>query len=206
MYIPNGYTENEVLRIINYVMGDLARDFAFGHYDRADMKQEGFIFALEALPKFNVNSETNTPLDTFLRIHIRNRFINMVRDKFYRSTPPCRACRNNETAGCTEFDSPEECPKYLRWKKRNHIKRNIAEPIGDAPELTADIFDNHVDASEHMERTDLLDFISEHLPLRFRADYRRLLDGAPIKQARYNTLIAEIKGLLGPEELECWET
>ena len=49
--IPKGMTEEEVLSIIESVVNVLAFNFKFGYFDLDDMKQQGRMYALEALPR-----------------------------------------------------------------------------------------------------------------------------------------------------------
>ena len=73
--------EEQVLTAIENVVNALARNFRFGYFDTDDMKQQGRMYALEGIPKYNPEVG---PLENFLRTHIRNRFINLKRNKLTR--------------------------------------------------------------------------------------------------------------------------
>ena len=81
MQIPKGMTEEQVVDVINGVVNILAYNFKFGYFDLDDMKQQGRMYAIEALPRFNPDVGN---LHNFLRSHIRNRFLNLHRDKLSR--------------------------------------------------------------------------------------------------------------------------
>ena len=89
MKIPKGMTEEQVLEAIENVVNSLARNFRFGYFDTEDMKQEGRVYAIEGITKYNPKVG---PLENFLRTHIRNRFINLRRNKLTRYQPPCVDC------------------------------------------------------------------------------------------------------------------
>ena len=72
-------TENEVLSTIDDVVITLSSTFAFGYYDREDLQQEGRIFALEGLPRWDITKGAS--LKTFLYNHVKRRFINLKRNK-----------------------------------------------------------------------------------------------------------------------------
>ena len=84
MYIPEGYTEEEIVSIIQNIARSLAAHFTFAYYDLDDLIQEGFIAAAEALPRYNKNNKFRCSLENFIRICIRNKFINLQRDKYFR--------------------------------------------------------------------------------------------------------------------------
>ena len=125
-------TEEEIVQIINRVVAALAYNFKFGYYDYEDMKQEGFVFAIEALPRYNPDIG---PLENFLRSHVRNRFLNLQRDKLSRFQSPCSSCpffdpnREVRENQCAAFEDKMECEKWGGWINRNAAKKNLAEPL-----------------------------------------------------------------------------
>ena len=112
MELPEGLTEQEVLDIIDKTVAYLSPSFKFGYFDIEDMKQEGVIFCIEALPSFNFKKSCQDNIGdallTFLKTHVRWRFLNMRRKSLSRVEPPvcdCELCKN---------DSPNrlDCKKY----------------------------------------------------------------------------------------------
>ena len=209
MHIPEGFSEQEVLDTITRAINSLAANFSFGYFDEDDMKQEGFIFACEALPRFNPNNKQNCGLESFLRIHIRNRFLNLRRDKMHRNSPPCLNCpfQNDDTdSGCAEFDDKEECPKWSGWSARNQAKRSLVESC-DVSLVTPVVTIDDSDICDNMSRVELLQKVSEKIPLRLRADYRRLIEGAKLPKQRRDAVIEEVRSIIGVQngdEAEAW--
>ena len=73
-------TEEEVIQVITKVVDRQAAKFRFGFYDAEDMRQEGFIIAMDALDRY----DEKRPLENFLAVHVNNRLKNFKRDNFYR--------------------------------------------------------------------------------------------------------------------------
>jgi DNA-directed RNA polymerase specialized sigma24 family protein len=181
MNVPKGYTEEQVLTIIDGIVDYMAPLFAFGYYDVDDIKQEGRIYALEVLPRYKPGRE----LKNFLFTHIRNRLINLKRDKLSRPNP-CTKCPN------CDFPDKMECPRYNIWKTRNTAKKNLAEPYLDNVDIAIENRNN----TEKFHRAELLNIIDEHLPVNMRRDFLRILEGCSVTQFRKNKLIIEIKSII----------
>ena len=133
MYIPPNHTTESVMADILHVTTALARNMRFGYHDIKDLEQEGFIFALGALPKFD---ETKSSLRTFLYTHIRFRFISLKRNQYQRLATPCSQCvfsglKSTDSDTCLEFAEKVDCSKYDGWIRRNERKRSLME-TGDA--------------------------------------------------------------------------
>src|SRR5690348_1481836 len=111
MTVPPGMTEAEVLEAIEKAVNALASSFTFGIYDIDDIKQQGRLYALQALA--TEKYDPSRPLPNFLYAHIRNRLINLKRDKLHRNDPPCKECASGEPC------QPDgHCKKFLEWRKR----------------------------------------------------------------------------------------
>jgi RNA polymerase sigma factor (sigma-70 family) len=189
MKIPKGYTEEQVIKIITDITDKIAEQFAFGYYDADDIKQEAFIMAMKALNSFK---PSRGELGGFLATHIRNRLLNLRRDKLIRhqNSPPCTCCTCAET--CKKKFS-DECDIYSKWKKRNALKRTLMEPVH------TDLFEDEnfcEEQNDNLELTDMVDEINEKLPSKFRGDYRRLLDGSPMSYNKKQQIIQMIKEIL----------
>lgn len=213
MHIPDGHTEQSVLDDINGVLNGLVRDFRFGYYDEDDLRQEGFIFAHEALPRFDPTKDC--ALRSFLWTHIRNRFVNLRRNKLHRNSVPCLNCQNqcadisNNT--CSNFDDISECPKWSGWNSRNQAKRNLMESYDASNTSTNTIGmqpSNDMDICTSLSRTELLQYVSEQIPLALRADYCRVLEGARLTKARRDIVVAAVKTIIGEllneNDFETW--
>jgi hypothetical protein len=195
MKIPKGLTETEVLDIIDKVVNYLAPSFRFGYFDAEDMKQEGSIFCLEALESFNFDKsnqeEVSDALFTFLRTHVRWRFLNMRRKQLKRIEPPicdCELCLVDST-------NRMDCKKYSKWVERNNAKRNLMEPFNVQDIYTIDV-SNIYDIAGEILCKDLLDILNQYIPVSFRADYRRFIEGVALPKARREKIIKQIKIIL----------
>lgn len=117
-----------LLTIIDTISDFYAPLYTFAYYEVDDIKQEIAIMCLEAYPKYN--AAYNTSLLTFLSRHVRNRLLNLRRDKFTR---PLECVRNPELCG-RETESGERdctnCRVFQAWQKRNMVKRQLAANIG----------------------------------------------------------------------------
>jgi RNA polymerase sigma factor (sigma-70 family) len=176
--IPEGYTEEEVMDTITEVIRMFAGKFTFGTYDVEDISQEAWIFALNVLDKYDATRGAS--LRTFLVTHIRNRLISLKRDKWYRPEPK---------------DISEE--KREKWRERNSLKRNIAQPFAmESNYENTDKF-NFVD---HIQRSEIFDIIDRELPVEFRRDFISFLDGVTVPKPRRDKLIDKIKEILNHDE------
>ena len=111
--IPKNLSESEVLAVINNVVNRLARKFVFGYHDVEDIKQQGTLYALEAL----ANYDNERPLENFLWIHVRNRLFNYKRDNYERPHLPCLQCEkyDEDTLKCKPYHDIFECTTYSMW-------------------------------------------------------------------------------------------
>ena len=201
MKIPPGFTEREVLAIIQKAVDSLAKTFTFGHYDIDDIKQEGFIFALDALEKEKYDS--SRPLENFLYSHIRNRFINLKRNKFRRTDPPCARCHAGES--CPSANGGGWCKKYEYWHSRNRTKSNICNPVA---------LENVNDEKEHSTRTEstseqeveiteALTMIDAQLPIELRATYLQMRAGVSVPKVKRLIVEEAVKKILTGVIEEC---
>lgn len=197
MLVPNGFSEADVLRIIDEVVAKLASPFKFGFHETDDMKQEGRIFALECLPRFDAAQGT---LKNFLMNHVRNRFINMKRDKFERQHPPCSSCPFYKHAHdqCGAFSCKDECDKWEGWKKRNMTKRNLMEGYNpnSVTENSGDNSPNSQALLDGMSNQEIIDYVDKNIPMTLRADYCRMLSGVKIPKIRREKVLTKVKQLV----------
>ena len=194
---PKGFTESEVVSIINKVANRLCRRFRFGYFEIEDIKQEARMFALEALPKYDgVRS-----LENFLWTHVKNHLGNLKRNKFERRTPPCYDCKHC----CLHNKSAEEqnrkleaCEIYQKWIARNNSKKNLMTPI--EYEGVRDTQEDHmkdcVEANDAAIAQELSDIIDRHLPTKYRKDYAKLKLGVHVVKSKKEELRQVIKEIL----------
>lgn len=193
MKLPDSVTEQQVLDAIENAVKILAPSFTFGIYDIEDVKQEARGFGLEAMARY----DTDRPLDNFLYSHIRNRLINLKRDKYRRNDPPCLVCHHAEGSR-TDHPSGEFCPKYLSWKRRNEAKANLQRPLD--LEQVADHRQAHsapgTDAVECAGLNEMLGLIDQHLPVDLRATYLQMRSGKSVPKSRRRAVEEAVKVIL----------
>jgi len=193
--VPKGLTEAEVLSIIQTAVSYLAPSFKFGYFDIEDMKQEGTIFCLEALDSFDFSKSTQEnvgdALLTFLKTHVRWRFLNMRRKQLTRAEPPqcnCKLC------SCDSEDRLD-CPKYSNWVKRNMSKKSLMEPF-DVDEVHTTAASTFQNIDDIVISSDILSILDEHIPANIRGDYKRFIEGVSIPKSKRERLISHIKSIL----------
>lgn len=77
MPVPTGIPIEQVLDIIERVVGPLGNKLKFGSFDSEEIKQEGRAIAWKAIVD---TYEESRPLENFLRVHVRNRLLNFKRN------------------------------------------------------------------------------------------------------------------------------
>jgi hypothetical protein len=209
MHVPEGYSEQQVFDDIMAAVDSLVSNFSFGYMDDDDLRQEGFLFACEALPRFDPHHEKGASLQGFLRTHVRNRFINLRRNKLHRNSPPCSICpfqNKKKASGCAEFTDKNECPKWAGWYARNQAKRSLVESC-DVSKVTHVTPTSDGDICSRLSCAELLQFVSDKIPLALRADYRRFLEGARLSKPRREAVVEAVREIVGVQdgnEVEAW--
>lgn len=192
MKIPPGMTEADVLEAIEKAVNALASSFTFGIYDIDDIKQQGRLYALLVLE--DEKYDPSRPLPNFLYAHIRNRLINLKRDKLHRNDPPCRQCATGDF--CTA-EGP--CKKFQDWRRRNTAKANLQRPLdlnhlSDDKENRTRIDDS---VSEDVALAEMLRMIDEQLPVELRPYYLQMRAGVSIPKAKREQVNSAIKEIVG---------
>jgi DNA-directed RNA polymerase specialized sigma24 family protein len=198
---PEGLTEAEVVEAIGQAVDSIAHSFVFGYFDIGDIRQQGAVYALEALPRYDPrpgpDGRPTRPLANFLYRHVRNRLLNLRRDKYRRTDPPCALCHQGRQA---EHPGGEVCAAYRKWKKRNNTKANLARPGGfegvkDEKESSMRVPDRTAQTAEVNEA---LARIDESLPPALRADYLRMRAKEPVPKNRREKVVAAVRDILCP--------
>lgn len=186
MIAPSGYTEQQVVEIIENVTTTLSSQFSFGFHGCDDIKQQGALIALEKLSESGCYDCTR-PLANFLYIHVRNRLKNFRRDKFRRTDPPCPSCHRGDH--CTPGG---HCTKYAKWLKRNDNKSSLMSPMS---------INDPVHGSAGPENAaylrDLSGLIDEHLSIDLRLAWKQITDGISISCQRKQEVYEAIREIIG---------
>lgn len=201
MQIPKGMTEEEVLGVIDRVVNILAFNFKFGYFDIDDMKQQGRMYAIEAMPRYKPDVGN---LYNFLRSHIRNRFLNLHRDKLSRHQPPCQGCPFHDpnlqqsTNKCTAFADRLECDKFAGWEKRNGAKRSLVEPldIAGVRDEREKNMRSDVDIPAIVIRAEMMHLIDRELPVAIRSDFKKMMEDISVSKQRRDKVISAIKKII----------
>jgi DNA-directed RNA polymerase specialized sigma24 family protein len=192
------WDQERTLEAIEYVVGLLAPGFVFGYFDKEDIKQDGRIHCLEALARY----DNKRCLKAFLYDNLKRRYLNDVRNKLWRSDPPCKQCHKAVMEGASYCGRNGErlCDQYADYVRRNTTKRNLMNPthMGDATEERPGRQDRDV-AAESEER-ELLAKIDRELPVELRSDYLRMRENLRVPQARQQEVLAAIRLIVGGGE------
>lgn len=202
MLIPEGYTEAEVTKIIRRVVSSLAETFRFGYYEIEDIKQEGFVLAIELLNKGGFDA--SKPLDKYLFTHIRRRLINLKRDKFSRHEIPCKKCPfyspdNSKSPWkneCEIFENKMDCEKWSKWVNRNESKKSLSTPhnstiMSDDKIIDIPIIDESaIDVVNIAHLNEMKKIIIEKIPMEHRADFYRYIHGTTLSKTKKDKIRA----------------
>jgi DNA-directed RNA polymerase specialized sigma24 family protein len=182
-------TEAEIVSVLDNVARRLAKRFKFGYHDNNDMMQQARLFALEGLKHY----DGQRPLENYLWTHVRNRLFNFKRDKYSRPNCPCGECAEDETQ-CIR----EHCTFYLQWEKRNQAKQNLMNPIdmNNVEDENEDRMKFEDDVADITYNKEIISVINNNLPLEFRHDMLRIMQGTSISKHRKDKLLLEIQKVL----------
>lgn len=188
----NGNISEQVfVDTVNKVLDRLVSKYKFGFFEVEDMRQEGMVFALEVMP----NYDESRPLENFLSVHIKNRFLNLRRDKYNRLDKPCIRCKfydpekKESENECTLFQDKNDCEKLALWQIRNERKQNLTESASIC---------NTVEDCESLnelfpDTKDLISLIEQKLPQDMYSDYLRFMRGGIIPTQRKTKLINKLR-------------
>ena len=181
--------EAEILATIEKLAGKLAWDFRFGSYTLEDARQEGVLYALQAIAKGSY--DVNRPLGGFLRTHIKNRLHNLKRNAFMRPYAPCSCC--------DAFGVPADpCDAWKKWDALNRAKMVLAKP-GGSPE-GFDVGDREPGPDAAFLRE--VEGYALTLPQRLRSDYLRLKAGVELPPGRTEAVHGAIRARFAGEALD----
>ena len=198
MKIPDGYTEQEVIDIINSISSKLSGKFKFGYYELEDIKQEAALFAWQGLE----NYDGVRPLENFLWIHIRNRLYNLKRNNYCRPEKPCDNCpydayikKNDE---CSKYSSMKECIIYLKWFKRNQTKKNLmSTKSSDLP-----ILEDKQHINDEIFSKEIYNIVDSSIPISLREDWIRFVNKINISKNKRKVLMEHIHKILKDEGID----
>lgn len=195
MKLPSNKSEKEVLAAIEKAVNILAPSFVFGPYGVDDIKQEARLFALQCLKKY----DESRPLENFIYSHVKNRLINLKRDKFKRNDPPCKSCHSSSMSFERSLHADGQlCDKYKSWRARNASKANLMRPldldhIADEHERNTRV---ESEVESDVETKELLRLIDAQLNVELRATYLQMRAGEPVPKAKRRIVEKAVRDIL----------
>ena len=188
LHIPPGYTEEEIVEIINRISGHLAYKFRFGYHTIEDMKQQAALYAWQGLE----NYDGVRPLENFLWVHIHNRLYNFKRNNYGRPTLPCENCHRKE--GECNIDT---CPIYKRWLQRNQVKKNLMNSrTNDKDEAMTN------DLEDHAFTNEIFKLVEKNIPVSMREDWLRFIHKTKLQKNKREALLQYIMNILADNGIE----
>lgn len=168
--IPNNYTEEDVLAIIDKISGRLANRYRFGYHETSDMKQQATLIALQGLESY----DGMRPLENFLWVHVKNRLYNFKRNNYARPDKPCLNCPLNayKNKKCTAFDVEMDCEIYAKWSARNEVKKNLMS-TKEHVDMTPN---NDSSLEDQILAKDIYKLIDDNIPIALREDWVRYIN------------------------------
>lgn len=176
--LPSGITQEYLVETIDHISNQL-KSFAFGYYTPEDIKSECYIFALQALPKY----DHNRPLVNFLYVHIRNRLTNLRRDKLFRPEKKMLEIKDSENESDQKL--------FQGYVARNVAKQSLINPI--------DIY-NHANSitgsdpcQDESDRNEIIGILDGLVPPQFRREWLRLRLGLNVSSQRARYLFQHLR-------------
>lgn len=189
----------EQLDVIEKIVTRIAKKHVFGYFDYEDIQQEARIIALDGLTRYDGRG----PLENFLAVHIKNRLITFRRNNFQRDKPcvgcplydPCLKLSSNQ---CEGYLDKMDCKEYKNWFNRTEKKKNIINPVS-----IDNVSDEHEsgmrdesDFTVKIENREILSYIEERIPNKYRPDYIKMKSGVKITRVKLSNIQEIIKGIL----------
>ena len=183
-------TEEQTQILIDLVK-KIAPKFAFGIYGVEEIKQEAIIYGIQGIEDY----DGDRPLENFLYAHIRNRLLNLKRDKFKRVENPCKLCDAKFKQGDNRGGHDGKyCKKCENWIKRNISKQSLASPINQVVE-----FSYECNMDEEIDRKDLFKLIDFNIPLNLREPYLKMRVGDKVTPTQKKLVLNFIKKIRGQD-------
>jgi len=190
MKVPPGYTEDQIVQIIDRIGGRLADIFKFGYHERDDMKQEAAILALQGLADF----DGIRPLENFLWVHIKNRLHNFKRNNYARPDKPCDNCPFDAYINkqCTKYENLMDCEPFSRWTLRNDTKKHLmsTKTYNETPNRST------LSLEDGLLSRQIYQLVEDKLPVALREDWIRFSFKLKLSKTKREHLLEVIRGIL----------
>lgn len=206
MKVPDGYTEEQVVEIIQTISAKLASKFRFGYHEIEDMRQQVFLEILKPdkngitiLEKFN--ADKGNSLDSFLWVHARNRLHNFKRDNYARPELPCTSCplKAYVDGVCQAFSEVRECEYYFRWLNRNQTKKNLASNQGS--DAKTEVYYN-ISMEDKLFSKEVFKIVDQNIPISLREDWIRFFNKLKLSKQKKTALLEKVTEILKEHGIE----
>ena len=193
--------EQSGIRITNYVINNLAHTYRFGSHTVEDMFQYGWQFAAALVEGSGYDS--NKPLENYLYRHLRNRYLNLQRDQFFRNQPPCLKCPLYNKAlpsKCEKYDDRLDCQPFRAWDNVASDRKSLA---GDYKYIDFDQSDHRTpDPVAGASYNELADLVETKLSPDMLILYKKLKNGGDVTEDERSTLLVLVTEILygAPQE------
>ena len=199
MKIPDGFDEPTVVEMLYSLANRIAPTFRFGYNEHDDMVQEGVMAGIEALESYD---KKRGSLHSFLWTHIHNRLYNLKRDKYERPNLPCLDCPLlaydphclKSSDGCTAFSKKIDCELYLRWYKRNQLKKMLVNAAGD--ECDEQSHDSRL--VDRIYGSQIIAYVDKNISNEFRQSWIKLKHNVKLKKSDQDNLLEYLRTILEP--------
>lgn len=194
------YTTEDKIAIIQNVSRRLSEYFTLGYLTKEDIQQECFILGWEGLKKYN----NKHPLEHFMYVHIRNRFLNLIRNKVRRKDPPCYTCHAAHLE--PELFKPDHiknefCKKYLMWLERNNAKSLLMHNLSSED---FDVFEKISDGLSAEYKEKIIDLLNKELSIKNRKILNRYLEKKKIPPRIFKIFVEECQLIIKKFNIK-WE-
>jgi len=206
MKIPNGYTEKQVIEIIERIAKPLAKKFKFGYHEIDDITQQIFVEILKPdkngitiLEKFD--PDKGNSLDSFLWIHARNRLHNFKRDNFARPDLPCNTCPLNAYVDqkCTAYLEQMHCEYFFKWFNRNETKKSLATSKS-TEQNNEESYEDSI--NEKIFTKDIYSLVEKNIPVSLREDWIRFTNKLKLSKQKREYLTEFVMNILKENGIE----
>lgn len=157
----------DVFAAINEVTRSLAKRFHIPGFTQAELRQQGWIYALQALPKYDA---TKSAIRTFLYMCVRNG-LKMLRRSLLGRAHVCSDC------------SDQSCVRCIRRAAASETRRSLISPADICAKEHSDEIGRKAVSRDCPETiasfNETTDAIDSGLPAALRGAYLRMVDGAP---------------------------
>lgn len=201
-------TVEDFINITNVIANKLSSSIKFGIYSKQDIMQEAYVEAIKGVPKFKHNKASNTSINVnvvhsnpnytalanFLFIHIRNRLLNLKRDKHFRYEKKYMDKVNN-------LKNANETAKHIKTNSNiinnyvmiNKSKSMLSSVYADSDTALSKLGYKYSNAFKYEDYTNIIEENIRYVP---RELFLKLRCGMHLTKKQMNMLYHTIEDIL----------